>query len=150
MYDNFCFMRQFNIADHLGSSGLVQEIPLTSPTAPASFLDAPVIAGCISALLLATAVIICVCVALTRRHQLFHRRSADTSTQSSAGDGIESKRSSEKNYACLTGTTTKGRKESGRAMTPIKRSKCRSMASLASSQNTLGEDYEIYPYATFA
>lgn len=137
--------------DHLGSSGLVQEIPLTSPTAPSFFLDAPVIAGCISALLLATAVIICVCVVLTRKQQLFHRRAGDTSTQSIAGDGIDSKRSLEKNYACLTGTTAKGRKQSGRATTPIKSSKCRSMASLASSQNTLGGDsYEIYPYATFA
>jgi len=119
-------------------SSLVQEVQITPPISHDTFFDAPVIAGSISALLLATAAVICACVAFNRRKLVM---------SSSTNSNLEEKdKMPEKTYASLRGTMNKCKKDI--TMTPIKKSKFRSMASL-SSQNTLGDSYEIYPYATF-
>ncbi|XP_047739548.1 uncharacterized protein LOC108670859 [Hyalella azteca] len=112
------------------SSGLVQEISLTSLTPSSLLLEAPVIAGCISALLLVTAIIICVCAAITRRRHYHQSRNVV---------GKE-----EKNYAAVADSLMT---RSSDAST-LKRAKYRSVNSL-NSQDVLGDAYEIYPYATF-
>lgn len=109
-------------------------------------LDAPVIAGAISAVLLATALIICLCVCVARRKLLLRH----TNATSAISSNLDSKddQSSSKLYASLRGVSSSGHSRKDSSSTPIKRSKSQSAASLA-SQPSMGESYEICPYATF-
>ena len=119
-----------------GSQGLVQEVRMTSSESQDGYLDAPIIAGCVSALLLATAIIICLCVAITRK-RLVQRNDSSRELKEKFQDNT---------YASIARTKNKQIRDGN--LTPIKKSTCRSMASL-SSKDGLGDSYEIYPYATF-
>ena len=114
---------------------LVQEIIYASPVVNQSFLEAPIIAGGISALLLTIAILICALVAFTRRKTLCNSRNHD-------GNSSLKKQNE---FAPLHDTL---RKFNGQEVTPAKKSKSQSIASLA-TQDVFSDSYDIYPYATF-
>jgi len=127
------------------AKSFIREITLSNNVTEVTSINAHMIAGVISAILLAIAFVICSCVAISRR-KLFIG-----SGQSSESVDIDSKDDSKIYTSLRSGFTgykkdAYGRKES--VSTPIKRSKSQSAASLA-SQPTIDDNYEIYPYATF-
>ncbi|XP_047736276.1 uncharacterized protein LOC125177833 [Hyalella azteca] len=128
------------------TSGLVQEISLVSSNSPSGFLEAPVIAGCISAILLVSAIIICVCAVLSKR-KFSWRNNTTTAGRTSIDckekpvNGIYStsdyKRaaSAQKIHSSQFGTSSKKKVKRG------------SVASLSTRNDN--SNFEIYPYATF-
>ncbi|XP_050737575.1 cell adhesion molecule Dscam2-like isoform X3 [Eriocheir sinensis] len=101
----------------------------------ASWLDAHVVAGVVSALLLATALIICVCVAVRRRRYDGYRQGGSLDTKGGGGED-DNARNSELTRAHLYSPT------------PTKKPRG-SLASLKTQDDT-SDPYEICPYATFS
>ncbi|ROT76064.1 Down syndrome cell adhesion molecule-like protein [Penaeus vannamei] len=118
--------------DHTGGSiaaESVQEVQVSGPPGVGGWLDAHVVAGVVSALLLAAALIICVCVAVRRRRQ-------GESLDNKGGGEDDNARNSELTRAHLYSPT------------PTKKPRG-SLASLK-TQDDASDPYEICPYATFS
>ncbi|XP_069169162.1 cell adhesion molecule Dscam2 isoform X2 [Procambarus clarkii] len=112
----------------------VQEVLVSNPTMTGGWLDAHVVAGAVSALLLATALIICLCVAVRRRRYGGYR--PGKSLDNKGGGEEDNARNSELTRAHLY-SPTPTKKPHG------------SLASLKTQDDT-SDPYEICPYATFS
>ncbi|KAF2345011.1 hypothetical protein FHG87_024233, partial [Trinorchestia longiramus] len=128
------------------SSGLVQEIPLSSSDSSGNYLEVPVIAGCISALLLIAAVIICVGAVLSKQKFNFRNNSTASGgrvsidTKEKSMDGIYS------TGDCKHIPDLKFHNDDFNTASK-KKLKRGSIASLSSRNDA--SSFEIYPYATF-
>ncbi|XP_068201363.1 cell adhesion molecule Dscam2-like isoform X2 [Palaemon carinicauda] len=123
--------------DHTGGSMTaesVQEVMLGSASGVGGWLDAHVVAGVVSALLLATALIICVCVAFRRRRYGGYRQ----------GESLDNKGGGEDDNARNCEIT----RSHLYSPTPTKKPRG-SLASLKTQDDT-SDPYEICPYATFS
>ncbi|KAK8723184.1 hypothetical protein OTU49_011890, partial [Cherax quadricarinatus] len=124
-------------ADHVGGSMTaesVQEVVVGGTVGVGGWLDAHIVAGVVSALLLAAAFIICVCVALKRRRYGGYRQGESVEHKSGAED--DNARNSELTRAHFYSPT------------PIKKPRG-SLVSLKTQEET-SDPYEICPYATFS
>ncbi|XP_042226508.1 Down syndrome cell adhesion molecule-like protein Dscam2 isoform X2 [Homarus americanus] len=123
--------------DHSGGSITaepVQEVLVGSPEVATGWLDAHVVAGVVSALLLAAALIICVCVAVRRRRYGGYRK----------GESLDNKGGGEEDNARNSEIT----RTHLYSPTPTKKPRG-SLASLKTQDDT-SDPYEICPYATFS
>ncbi|XP_037801360.1 Down syndrome cell adhesion molecule-like protein Dscam2 [Penaeus monodon] len=124
--------------DHTGGSiaaESVQEVQVSGPPGVGGWLDAHVVAGVVSALLLAAALIICVCVAVRRRRYGGYSRQGESLDNKGGGED-DNARNSELTRAHLYSPT------------PTKKPRG-SLASLK-TQDDASDPYEICPYATFS
>ncbi|XP_050737483.1 cell adhesion molecule Dscam2-like isoform X2 [Eriocheir sinensis] len=113
----------------------IQEVLVSGGGGPGGWLDAHIVAGVVSALLLATAFIICVCVAVRRRRYGGYRQGDSVDTKGGGGED-DNARNSELTRAHLYSPT------------PTKKPRG-SLASLK-TQDDASDPYEICPYATFS
>ncbi|KAG7154055.1 Down syndrome cell adhesion molecule-like protein 2-like 8, partial [Homarus americanus] len=113
----------------------VQEVLVSGSVGVGGWLDAHIVAGVVSALLLATAFIICVCVAVRRRRYGGYSRQGESVDQKGGGED-DNARNSELTRAHLYSPT------------PTKKPRG-SLASLKTQDDT-SDPYEICPYATFS
>ncbi|XP_045103222.1 Down syndrome cell adhesion molecule homolog isoform X1 [Portunus trituberculatus] len=113
----------------------VQEVLMSGVGGPGGWLDAHIVAGVVSALLLATAFIICVCVAVRRRRYGGYRQGDSVDEKGGSGED-DNARNSELTRAHLYSPT------------PTKKPRG-SLASLKTQDDT-SDPYEICPYATFS
>ncbi|KAK4299474.1 hypothetical protein Pmani_028258 [Petrolisthes manimaculis] len=109
----------------------VQEVPQGVESAVGGWLDVHIVAGVVSALLLATAFIICVCVAVRKRRQ---------------GESVDQKGGSGEDDNARNSELT--RDSHLYSPTPTKKPRG-SLASLKTQDDT-SNPYEICPYATFS
>nr|XP_045608775.1 Down syndrome cell adhesion molecule-like protein Dscam2 isoform X3 [Procambarus clarkii] len=133
-----CIVYRVATMDHSGgsiSAEPVQEVVMKRPAAAGSWLDAHVVAGMVSALLLAAALIICVCVAVRRRRYGGYSRQGENLENKGGGED-DNARNSELTRAHLYSPT------------PTKKPRG-SLASLKTQDET-SDPYEICPYATFS
>ncbi|KAK8739568.1 hypothetical protein OTU49_003407, partial [Cherax quadricarinatus] len=120
--------------DHTGGSmtaEAVQEVLVSNQTVAGGWLDVHVVAGAVSALLLAAALIICLCVAVSRRRYGGYR----------PGESLDNKGGGEEDNARNSELT----RTHLYSPTPTKKPH----GSLASIK-TQDDPYEICPYATFS
>ncbi|XP_071543543.1 uncharacterized protein [Panulirus ornatus] len=123
--------------DHSGGSIAakpVQEVLVGAPVGTDGWLDAHVVAGVVSAVLLAAALIICVCVAVRKRRYGGYRQ----------GESLDSKGGGEEDNARNSEIT----RSHLYSPTPTKKPHG-SLVSLK-SQDDASDPYEICPYATFS
>ncbi|XP_042208394.1 Down syndrome cell adhesion molecule-like protein Dscam2 isoform X1 [Homarus americanus] len=113
----------------------VQEVVMMgSPVVMTEWLDAHVVAGVVSAILLAAALIICVCVAVRRRR--YGGYSAGESLDNKGGGEEDNARNSELTRAHL--------------YSPAPTKKPRGSLASLKTQGDTSDPYEICPYATFS
>ncbi|XP_071543682.1 uncharacterized protein [Panulirus ornatus] len=129
----------------------VQEVAVGRGAGPTGWLDAHIIAGVVSALLLAAAFIICVCVAVRKRRYGGYRQGRSGATNvirsyvvSRQGESVDQKGGGEEDNARNSEIT----RAHLYSPTPTKKSRG-SLASLK-TQDDASDPYEICPYATFS
>ncbi|KAK7081828.1 hypothetical protein SK128_021787 [Halocaridina rubra] len=113
----------------------VQEVILGGSVGVGGWLDAHVVAGVVSALLLATALIICVCVAFRRKRYGGYSRQGESLDNKGGGEDDNARNCEITRTHLYSPTPTK--KPRG------------SLASLKTQDDTT-DPYEICPYATFS
>ncbi|KAK3860836.1 hypothetical protein Pcinc_033125, partial [Petrolisthes cinctipes] len=114
----------------------VQEVPQGVESAVGGWLDVHIVAGVVSALLLATAFIICVCVAVRKRRYGGYRQGESVDQKGGSGED-DNARNSELTRDSHLYSPTPTKKPRG------------SLASLKTQDDT-SNPYEICPYATFS
>ncbi|KAK3861845.1 hypothetical protein Pcinc_032241 [Petrolisthes cinctipes] len=114
----------------------VLEVPQGVSGSVGGWLDAHIVAGVVSALLLATAFIICVCVAVRKRRYGGYRQGESMDQKGGSGED-DNARNSELTRATHLYSPTPTKKPRG------------SLASLKTQDET-SDPYEICPYATFS
>ncbi|XP_071532405.1 cell adhesion molecule Dscam2-like [Panulirus ornatus] len=112
----------------------VQEVLVGGPVGETGWLDAHVVAGVVSAVLLAAALIICVCVAVRRRRYGGYRQ----------GDNVDSKGGGEEDNARNSEITR------AHLYSPTPTKKPHGSLTSLKTQDDPSDPYEICPYATFS